>query len=156
MKKSWPLLIGLVVVTEVVGFISGMLAGDSRGIYESFNQIPFAPPGSTFGIVWPILYAVMALSLYLAVTNVIKKQEVLTVIGLYGLQLGLNFFWSIIFFGGDQLFLGALIIIALLVVVFFQFRFYYRIKPVAGLLLIPYWLWLAFALYLNIGFALVN
>lgn len=156
MKKSWLLLVLLIVGTEAVGFLSGQLAGDSRGMYANFDKIPLAPPGSVFGIVWPILYLMMAIALYVTITNVVKQSQVQSLVAIYLLQLILNFFWSIVFFRGDLMLLGVVIILALLLAVAYQIKIFYQVTPAAGLLLVPYWLWLVFALYLNIGFALVN
>ncbi|WP_265456830.1 TspO/MBR family protein [Enterococcus sp. HY326] len=155
-KKRWLILLAAVVGTELVGSLSGLLAGDIRGMYESFNQIPLSPPGSLFGIVWPILYFLMGLSLFLIIITPAKRSTKMFAYGIYGLQLLLNFTWSLVFFGGDQMFLAIFNILALDLLVLCQIIYYRRISKWAAYLLVPYLVWILFATYLNIGFALVN
>ncbi|MDT2692049.1 tryptophan-rich sensory protein [Enterococcus gallinarum] len=68
------MLIFIIIVTEIVGMFSGLLAGDIRQIYDGLNKIPLSPPGVVFGIVWPLLYLLMSLSLYLTFTSCENKK----------------------------------------------------------------------------------
>lgn len=155
-KKRWLILIAAVVGTELVGSLSGLLAGDLRGMYESFTKIPFSPPGSVFGIVWPILYFMMGVSLFFIIIADSRKTYKKNAYGLYGIQLFLNFTWSLIFFGGDMMGIAIINILLLDIVVAYQIFYYRKISKVAAYLLVPYLVWILFATYLNIGFALVN
>lgn len=155
-KKRWWMLIAAVLVTELVGGLSGLLAGDSRGMYESFDKIPLAPPGSVFGIVWPILYLMMGVSLFFIIISNADRAPKRKAYLIYGVQLFFNFTWSLLFFGGNFMFLAILNILILDAIVLYQVYYYFKISKPAALLLVPYLAWILFATYLNIGFALVN
>ncbi|MGM0239969.1 TspO/MBR family protein [Enterococcus sp. AZ103] len=155
-KKKWLILVAAIIFTELVGGLSGLLAGNSRSIYESFDKIPLAPPGSLFGIVWPILYLMMGVSLFFIITGNIRQTHKRNAYLLYAIQLLLNFTWSLIFFGGNQMGLAIINILALDIVVAYQIFYYHKLSKPAAYLLIPYLVWILFATYLNIGFALIN
>ncbi|MDK4353371.1 tryptophan-rich sensory protein [Enterococcus asini] len=155
-EKKIAMLIFIIIVTEIVGMFSGLLAGDIRQIYDGLNKIPLSPPGVVFGIVWPLLYLLMSLSLYLTFTSCENKKEKKKVIYIYGVQLFFNFSWSIIFFNIQYMKVAILIVVFLLFMVGYQITIFSKNNKLAGYLLVPYWLWLLFATYLNVGFALIN
>ncbi|MDT2449641.1 TspO/MBR family protein [Enterococcus avium] len=155
-EKKIAMLIFIIIVTEIVGMFSGLLAGDIHQIYDGLNKIPLSPPGVVFGIVWPLLYLLMSLSLYLTFTSCENKKEKKKVIYIYGVQLFFNFSWSIIFFNIQYMKVAILIVVFLLFMVGYQITIFSKNNKLAGYLLVPYWLWLLFATYLNVGFALIN
>ena len=63
--KALGQLILFIVGIELIGGLSGLLAGDIKGIYNNLKLPPLAPPDYLFGIVWPVLYALIAISAYL-------------------------------------------------------------------------------------------
>ncbi|MDT2753063.1 tryptophan-rich sensory protein [Enterococcus thailandicus] len=119
-EKKIAMLIFIIIVTEIVGMFSGLLAGDIRQIYDGLNKIPLSPPGVVFGIVWPLLYLLMSLSLYLTFTSCENKKEKKKVIYIYGVQLFFNFSWSIIFFNIQYMKVAILIVVFLLFMVGYQ------------------------------------
>ena len=125
-------LILAVVVVELVGFCSSLLAGDIAGKYAMLNKAPLSPPGSVFGPVWIVLYLLM------------------------GIQLLLNFLWSILFFGGSSFWLAAVVILLLDAAVIACIVWFKKISTLAAGLMVPYLLWILFATYLNIAFAILN
>lgn len=155
-KKRWFILAATIIFTELIGSLSGLLAGDIRGMYETFEKIPLAPPGSLFGIVWPILYLLMGISLYLVIVSSARQTYKKNAYFIYGVQLFLNFTWSLIFFGGSQMGLAIINILLLDVIVAYQIFYYRKISTGSAILLVPYLIWILFATYLNIGFALIN
>lgn len=82
-----------------------------------------------------------------------RKRSALTV---YGVQLFFNFFWSIIFFGFELYWFAFVWLLLLLGLIVANIVFFYRIERTAGLLLIPYLIWVTFAGYLNLAIALLN
>jgi len=74
----------------------------------------------------------------------------------YGLQLGLNFLWSLIFFGLRSILGGFIEIVLLWVLIVINIRKFYQVSPAAGLLLIPYIVWVTFASFLNFGILQLN
>lgn len=156
MKKiNWFQLLNIVLITQIIGLFSNLLSGNTRQIYSSLNKPALAPPGWLFGVVWPVLYLLIAIAAYM-----IYQQPQTTdrkkAIQLYWAQLFVNFLWPVVFFrfnwyGGA---VGVIILLDVLVAIT-MFRFY-QIKKAAGYLLAPYLLWILFATYLNIGIALLN
>lgn len=124
--------------------------------YKNYNRPILSPPGWLFPIVWSILFVLMAISAYIVFTSNATKKEKTDALFLYFLQLIINFFWTIIFFTFDQLLLGFLWIILLWFVVIFMMIAFFKIKPIAAYIQIPYILWLSFAAYLNLGIYVLN
>ena len=121
--------------------------------YDALVKPPLSPPPYVFGIVWTILYTLMAISITLVIS---KSGGETSASKIYYLQLLVNFIWPILFFSLGLLtfsFIWLLLLIALVVVMIVSF---YRISPLAALLQIPYLIWLLFAAYLNLGFVILN
>ena len=156
MKKiNWIQLLNIVFITQIVGLISNFLSGDTGQIYSSLNKPALAPPGWLFGVIWPILYLLIAISVYMIYQQV-QTTDSKKAIQLYWLQLFVNFLWPIVFFR-FKWYGGAVSVIILLdILVATTLVKFYHIKKAAGYLLIPYLLWILFATYLNIGIALLN
>jgi tryptophan-rich sensory protein len=106
------------------------------------------PPGWTFGVVWPILYALMgiAVAMIIAEPPSPRRQAALT---LFVIQLVLNFAWSPIFFAGHDIRLAKIIIFVMTAVAAAAAGQFLRLRKAAGLLMIPYIAWLVFATTLN-------
>ncbi|RZI48717.1 TspO/MBR family protein [Lactococcus kimchii] len=161
MTKTNPLkpflyLILFIVGIEAVGGLSGLLAGDIKGVYNQLKLPPLAPPDYLFGIVWPILYGLMAVAAYLIFRKVnTHKSEAQPALLYFSFQLILNFIWSIIFFKGYY-WLGVLIILLLDIIVYLCIIKFFKISKLSGILLVPYFAWISFATYLTIAVALLN
>lgn len=121
----------------------------------SINRPALMPPSYVFGIVWSILYIMIILSLVFFVRNGIKKTDILA-ISFFVLQLALNLSWTPVFFGLHQTKIALLIILALVVCVAITSILFYQKSKTAGLLLVPYFLWLLFAMYLNFEIVRLN
>lgn len=145
----------IVLVVEGIGWLSGLLAGDIATKYNHLTQPVLSPPSYVFGIVWPLLYFMMATAFFIVLRQKNKRYQN-RFIGLFVVQLAVNFIWSIIFFGGNAFWWGLLVIIVLDVLVMFTLKYAYQIQQHAGYLLVPYMLWLLFATYLTIGTAILN
>lgn len=143
-----------IALALAVGGLSALLSAGSMQRYESYVQPPLAPPGFVFPIVWTALFALMGVSaamVYLAKSDLRRDAA-----RIYALQLALNFAWPILFFR-FQLFLAAFVwLIVLWAVVAVMIAIFDAAKRGAGLLQIPYFLWVAFAGYLNLGIFILN
>lgn len=140
--------------TELVGVLSGLIAGNSFGTYSEISKPPLSPPSWLFPLMWAILYAIMGASAYIVYYN--NKENRKNNLILYGIQLFFNFIWSIIFFRFQLFGVSSAIIfilIALVIRMIMQFR---KSNRIAGYINIPYLIWLIFALYLNIGIFILN
>ncbi|NVZ00320.1 TspO/MBR family protein [Pediococcus pentosaceus] len=153
-KSKWIQLIIAVVGVELIGSLSGLLAGDIKAIYNSFTLPPLSPPDRLFGIVWPILYLMIGIVGYLIFT--VRSNYRKTNLTLFIAQLFLNFIWSIVFFNASSRWTGLLIILVLDALVFFCIKEFYKSSKLAAYLMIPYFLWILFATYLTLGTAILN
>ena len=146
----WKLAIVTVVAIELLGGLSGWLSNSGYGNawFDALEKPFFMPPGAAFGIVWPILYALLgvALAMILAEPPSPRKRIALA---LFFVQLALNFAWSPIFFAGHDIRLAKYVIFIMAVVAGGAAGQFYRLRRPAGLLMIPYLAWLIFAAMLN-------
>jgi translocator protein len=123
--------------------------------YEHLVKPALTPPGWVFGPVWTLLYAMMGVAAWL-----VWQRRGFTgaarALGLFLLQLGFNALWSYLFFGLKNPGLAFLNIVALWLVILGTLIAFYRHYRPAGLLLLPYLLWVSFAVYLNLEFWRLN
>lgn len=115
--------------------------------YKNLKKSPLNPPSGVFAIVWPILYILIACSFYFFIKE--NKFHASYGLALFFVQLGLNIFWSPIFFGKKNLTLAFIILILLIVSVGCTIYFFAKVSSTAAYLLVPYLIWLIFAGYLN-------
>ena len=136
------------------GVVVGFLTKDSMNVYSQAVQPKLAPPPVVFPIVWSILYVLMGISSYMIYeSKSIRKEKSLYV---YYIQLMINFVWPFVFFSG-KMFLAAFFILLLLWgMVIWMTGLFYKIKPLAAYLQIPYLIWLGFAAYLNLSIGFLN
>ena len=151
MNKVW-IYIKSILIPVIVGGVVGLLISQFMD-YEMLKKPPFAPPGFIFPIVWTILYILMGVSYGILKTNNKVDNEINLI---YYLQLGVNALWSIFFFIFKWRLFSFLWIILLAILVFIMIIKFYNKNKVAGLLQIPYLLWVLFASYLNLGFYILN
>ena len=157
MKKiNWKKLIICIAIPLAVGGLSALLSRSGMKTFSELNQPMLSPPMWLFPVVWTILFTLMGISSYIvaeADVDIAKKKAAFWI---YGIQLLLNFLWTIIFFN-FRLFTFAFIwLLLLLVFIIANTVSFYRIKKAAGYLLIPYIVWTAFAGYLNFMISVMN
>ena len=146
----WKTAVATVTAIELLGGLSGWLSNSGYGNawFDGLQKPSFMPPGWAFGVVWPILYALLgiALAMILAEPPSPRKQAALT---LFFIQLALNFAWSPIFFAGHDIQLAKIVIFVMAAVAAAAAGQFYRLRKAAGLLMVPYLAWLVFAATLN-------
>jgi benzodiazapine receptor len=156
MNKRDILPLGLMIIgCEFVGIAGGLFTANEIRTWFSALEKPFLnPPSWIFGPVWTVLYALMAIAVFL----VWKKrrgqqsQEVKKAVGLFLVQLLLNALWTPLFFGAHQLGIALLDIALMLIFILLTMRAFFPVSRVAAYLLIPYAAWVLFATYLNAAF----
>ena len=137
----------LIVITgSLIGYLSN--SGFSNDWYAPLAKPSFQPPGWAFGVVWTALYTMMGIAVAAILNEPASKQRS-TALALFVAQLALNFAWSPIFFGQGMIDAGLIVILALNVLVTMTIIAFWRIRPLAGALLIPYLAWLCLATALN-------
>ena len=146
----WKSAVIAIVAIELLGGVSGWLSnsGYGNGWFDALRKPSFMPPGWTFGVVWPILYALMGCALAMILADPPSDRRRLGLI-LFFIQLALNFAWSPIFFGAHDIKLAKVVIFLMAAVAAAAAGQFNRIRPAAGLLMVPYIAWLVFAGTLN-------
>lgn len=155
-KQGWKNIAFWIIVTEAVGAFSGWLSRDGAQLYaQQIEKPPFSPPGIVFPIAWTILYALMGYG-----ASVIDRspagEDRTRALTVYLVQLGFNFFWSLIFFNLQWYGFAFLWLAALWALVFVMIRRFGKVDVRAARLQWPYLAWLTFAGYLNLGVWMLN
>lgn len=141
-----------ILVPVLVGIIVGLIISPFMD-YNSLNKPFLSPPGTIFPIMWIILYVLMGISY-----GILDEHNVIDgdVKKIYYIQLFFNALWSIAFFVLKFRLFAFIWILALDFLVLIMVMRFYNKNKLAGLLQIPYLLWILFASYLNIAFYLLN
>ena len=124
--------------------------------YESLVKPALTPPSWLFGPVWTVLYAMMALAAVLVWRQGWERGEVKRALGVFLLQLVLNLVWSPLFFGAHKVGLALLDIVLMWVAIVWTIRLFYKLSRPAAYLLVPYLVWVSFAMYLNFALWMLN
>lgn len=148
-----PLLISL-VISLGVGGLSALFTRGSMEQYASLEQPPLSPPGWLFPVVWTALFLLMGIAAYLVWMEAGRDRR--TALTLYGAQLVMNFFWTLIFFNWRNYGLAFFWLLALWILILLCTLRFFKEKPTAGWMMVPYLVWVAFAGYLNAGVWLLN
>ena len=147
--RSGLVLILLVAICLGVAAVGGWVtAGSVADWYPSLRKPSWNPPAWVFGPVWTALYLSMAIAAWLVWRRVGWRGASRAMV-LFGVQLALNAAWSPLFFGLRSPLAGLVDIVALWVAIAATLVAFIRIAPLAGALLVPYWLWVSFATSLN-------
>lgn len=156
MKVNWKKLLICLAIPLAVGGLASLLSGGGMGEYRVMNQPPLSPPGWLFPVVWTILYLLMGYASYRVLTAKADEGQISRALTLYGAQLALNFLWPLVFFGLDWYLAALVVLLVLWVLIYLTMRAFSEIDELAGNLLLPYILWVTFAVYLNLGIYLLN
>lgn len=144
-------IIGLVAwlatcfLAAAIGAAASVQAGS---FYTQLVRPDWAPPPQWFGPVWTILYALMGIAAWL-VWRAGGFRAARTALALFLVQLAVNALWSWLFFGWHLGALAVADIILLWLLIVATLIAFWRIRPLAGALLVPYLLWVSFATALN-------
>lgn len=166
-------LIIAIAISEMAGVIGAFSTTPAvqSNWYAELVKPALNPPAWVFGPVWTTLFALMGISLFIIWRQhpyILENVRMLRVwrlaIGVFFIQLFLNTLWSIIFFGSTSLTINGLnnIGIALIEIVFLWLAIlatiiaFARVSKPAAWLLVPYILWVSFAMYLNYAIWVLN
>ncbi|MBI4137187.1 tryptophan-rich sensory protein [Candidatus Roizmanbacteria bacterium] len=162
MSNKWRLL-GAILICQSAGIIGSFFTASAiPGWYASLEKPVFTPPNWLFAPVWLILYTVIGISLYriwLKRRRLVHKTEdgaIISALYLFYIHLVINAYWSIVFFGMKDLLSAVLIIFILTAMVLVLIAQFFRIDRIAGILLIPYYLWLVYASCLTLSIWQLN
>jgi len=124
--------------------------------YASLKRPFFTPPDWVFAPVWIILYILMGVAAFLIWRKDFHQKQTRSALVLFGVQLILNALWSFLFFRLRSPLAGLIEISILSVAVLLTIQSFLEVFRIAGLLLIPYFPWVAFASGLNLSIWVLN
>lgn len=149
MKKDWKVYSVFVLLTELVGIVSGLITRGAMEVYSQMNiNAPLTPPAILFPIVWTVLYALMGIAaarIWLSELSIERTNSLRLYVG----QLIVNFFLSIIFFNFSAYGVAFVWLVLLLLLIILMIWEFVKVDKIAARLLIPYIIWVTFAAYLN-------
>lgn len=156
MNKSKTKTYGIsLAIALLVGGLSALLTNMGMENYKAAQKPALTPPDIVFPVVWTVLFILMAISaarVYLAPVSRERSRGLL----IYALQLVFNFLWSILFFNLQAYGFAFLWLLALWVLILLMIIAFAQTDRLAGLLQIPYLLWVSFAGYLNFMVWMLN
>ncbi len=147
-RKDIPGLLAWLALCFIAAAIGSAASIQAGPFYMQLLRPEWAPPPGVFGPVWSVLYAMMGIAAWL-VWRKAGLHASRTALLLFLTQLAVNALWSWLFFGwhrGALAFIDILLLWALIAATVVAF---WRLQPLAGALLLPYWLWVSFAAVLN-------
>jgi tryptophan-rich sensory protein len=155
--RRWLWLFFWLAVCLGIGFLGSLVTAPKIPTwYAGLAKPSFNPPNWIFAPVWTLLYVMMAVAVWRVATGPAddesRRRAVLTFVG----QLGLNAIWSPAFFGLESPRLALFVILALLSALALTTVVFFRIDRLAGILLLPYLVWVAFATVLNAAIVVLN
>ena len=141
-------LAGWLVVSFAASAVGAVASIQAKSFYSQLVQPGWAPPPGIFGPVWTVLYALMGVAAWLVWRSggFAPNRQALT---LFLLQLAFNALWSWLFFTWNLGVLALADIVVLWILIVATLVSFWRVRPIAGALLIPYLLWVSFASILN-------
>ncbi len=123
--------------------------------YNTLNKPFLTPPAKIFMPAWMVLYILIFTSLLLYMNAKTTENKTLGYIA-FIIQLILNFSWSPVFFQFQNIGLSFIIILLLTISIIVTIIYFSRVSKISAILLIPYLLWVIFAMYLNYGIMKLN
>jgi len=155
-KSQFFKLLASLALPLGLGAIAGLFTADAvPEWYETLNRPSFNPPNWLFGPVWTTLYIFLGISLFLIWKQSASKERNLAIF-VFLLQQALNFGWSFIFFYFNLIGFALIEIILLWISIVIMIVLFYKIKPMAAYINIPYLIWVTFATILNASYYLLN
>lgn len=155
-NKIKPYVISILIALGTGG-LSAFFTRNNMNVFDNIVKPPLTPPMWLFPIVWGILFILMGIGAALIFVNrEDNKEAARDALFFYGLQLIVNFFWSLIFFNMQSYlfaFIWLLLLHILIVIMIIKFR---KISPLAAYLQLPYLAWVSFAGYLNFAIFILN
>ncbi len=145
MKLLWKRagrLFFILLFVYAVGIVgSSFITQDRLNWYHTLSLSPLTPPDWAFGAAWSLLYLLMSIAAFLSWEKTTPR--------FFALQLVCTGLWPFVFFYLHSIIGGIVVIIAMLIFLALTIRSFYKTCQIAGILMVPQFLWGLFALYLN-------
>lgn len=159
----------LSTASNVIGFLVFVLVSEAAGAigaiyttpaiktwYVGLTKPSFNPPNWLFGPVWTTLFLIMGIGAFLVWRHGLSNKGVKLALMLFIIQLALNIMWSVIFFGLHAPLAAFIEIIVLWLMIAATAVYFYKVSVPAGVLMLPYILWVGFAAVLNFSIYALN
>lgn len=138
------------MVCQITGVVGSIFTRPSIPTWYSSLQKPdFTPPDWLFAPVWITLYTLMGISAYLVWNKGFENKNIKISLFIFAVQLLLNALWSFLFFGLHSPLYAFIEIIILWIAIAIVILYFLKISLPSGFLLLPYLLWVSFAVVLN-------
>ena len=156
-RSLFPRIVIAVVITLCVSWLSGWATSDAIDTwYTGLNRPWFAPPNWIFGPVWTALYIMMGIGAGLVWNAGIEHLQVRRALWLYATQLILNAAWSLIFFGMQEMAWALAEMLLLWRAIIATVIAFAMVRRASAWLLLPYSVWVSFAMVLNAAYVYLN
>lgn len=151
----WSLF--LVPAVVLLGFLSSALSGSGaeNPWFDGLAKPATYPPAATFGIVWTVLYVILGIAFAMVCSAWGARTRTVAIVA-FLVQLALNLAWSPVFFGEHMIFEALILLLVLDIAVIVTVYLFWKVRPLAGALLLPYLAWVLFATLLNYQFWQLN
>jgi benzodiazapine receptor len=155
-KEILRLIISL-VICQLAGVVGSLFTRPAIATwYQALNKPAFALPNWLFAPVWTTLYLLMGVALFFAWRKGTENSRGRSALWIFFIQLFLNAFWSVAFFGLHSPGFGFLVIVLLWVAVLWTIIKFARLSLLSSILLWPYFIWVSFASVLNFSLWMMN
>ncbi|MEM9280986.1 MAG: TspO/MBR family protein [Verrucomicrobiota bacterium] len=155
--KLWVKILVFVVVANLLGGLGAIVTVPAiADWYETLTKPPAVPPNQVFGPTWTVLYAMIGASLAIFLHRVPSSPAKRLATVWFSVQMVLNLIWSPIFFGAHWMGIGLIVLVSLWIALLVTILKFFPLDRLAGALLIPYFLWVSYATYLNAGYWWLN
>lgn len=145
-----------ILLVFIAGGIAGLFSMNSSEVNSALIQPPFAPPSWLFAPVWITLYILITIAFFLVYRKGTENEKVRSALMYFIYQLVFNVLWTLLFFT-LQLRIAALVdIFILLIYILITTIKFFKVSKAAGILMIPYLLWVTFAAILNFAIVILN
>jgi tryptophan-rich sensory protein len=150
-------LILCIIICQALGSSGSVFTNMSvKTWYPTLVKPWFAPPDGLIPVVWIILFTLMGISLFLVWREGLDRPEVKAAIYIFALQFVFNIAWSGAFFGMRSPYYGLIVIVLLWLMILLTIFKFWQVSKNAALLLVPYILWVSFAMALNYNIMVLN
>jgi benzodiazapine receptor len=150
-------LITSIVICQLAGVIGAIFTTSAISTwYATLKKPAFTPPNWVFSPVWITLFVLMGIAAFLVWNKGLSDQRVKTALSIFVAQLILNVAWSVMFFGLRSPLAGLVEIAVLWIAILLSILYFFKVSNIAGILLLPYILWVSFAAILNFSIWRLN
>lgn len=155
-RSELPWLLASVLLVNLVGGAPAVLADPNSVWFQALSKPYLYPSGLAFGVVWTTLFTLLGVALFVVWRERHRHRGVRFALWLFVVQMVVNASWTVAFFGAKSVILGFAVIVILWVLAVATAGVFWRVRRIAGLLVVPYVLWVTFAAVVNYQFLALN